>query len=1105
MKQTTAQTLNGEFHVVHAVPGRVRVRSTDNKAISLDTVAQKLRQQDGICEVQTNPTTNSLVVTYREEYLSLPQAIEALQPRERSPEALKTIQPQPELNLDAFWKELAELSSGQIAKSIIPLVTGLLVTGALGIQGLMAFPVYMITAKLTREIIKQLMSESWIQEQESTETRVHPKVAQTVLRRDKGDKEEKGEKGDSTETKKDICKNGMLPETQEQGSARNPFSSIQNLFGLRPSPEVNSSSPQPQSNIQNQDDVAYQIVHEIPGRIRFRIPRLATDLDYAHRLTVLTQADTKVTDVRVNTAAASVALSYDIGLICDEKMRTQGMENARSHLISLIQTASKADILINLKTASKAEEPEEETNYWSALALPTLSATLALLGGPFGLPIPPVLIGTTIAITAIPVAQRAIDGILNEGKLTIDFLDLAAITITTLQGQFISPAIMIFLVEMGEMIREQTAKSSKLQTLDLLDSLKQFVWVECNGEKQEISIHDVKKGDIVIVYPGDQIPVDGHIIRGKALIDEQKLTGESMPVMRKKGHAVYTSTLVREGQLYILTDKVGAETRAGQIIKIMQDAPVHDTRIENYAANIANQAVVPTLILSGIVLALTGNFGRAASILTLDFATGIRVSVPTTVLAALTYAARRGILIRSGRALEKLAQVNVVVFDKTGTLTQGEPIVVNVETVSPAISPLRVITLAAAAEQRLTHPVAVAIVNHAQKQGAEILPRGKWDYHIGLGVRAEIDGQTVLVGSDRFLQESGVSLEPLHRQQQRLQTGCNSLIYVASNGELLGVIAYRDPLRPESRGVIKTLRHTEKMDIHMLTGDKQQTAIAVAGELGIENEYTHAEAFPEEKVAVVKDLHDRGMTVAFVGDGINDSPALAYADVSVSFANGSDVARETADVVLMENNLRGLPEAVAIARQAMELIHQNTGIVAIPNLGALILAVAVGIDPLAATLVNNGSTVIAGLNGLRPLLTDSEEADQIAASLDSDNQEQDSDRFPYVEVVEPVIHQSPISEIPSDVSQSLELIADHSHIVRSESLNGFKHYHVKYGSRNIDAEPLTGVALANRLNVSATTISRRKSKPDFPQWASSLDPEGITWAYSKKSKLFMAG
>jgi Cu2+-exporting ATPase len=1032
MKQTPAQTLNSEFQVVHAVPGRVRIRSTGSKESStLDNVAKQLRKQDGVCHVQTNPTTNSLVVTFNENTLSLPQNLEIHQTSTEISETSETTQPLPELQLDSFLKELSDLDSGQIAKSLIPLVAGILVTGALGVEGFIAFPVYLITTNVTRQVIKQVESE-------------------------------------------------LL--TQEQESDRSQPSSIQN----------------PKSKIQNPDEVAYQIVHAIPGRIRFRVPRIASDSDYTHRLTVLTKADANVTDVRVNEAAASIAVSYEIGLIADEKMR--------SHLIELIQTASKADILIDLKATPNEQEPQEETNFFSGLGLPALSATLALVGGPLGLPIPPVVIGGTIAITAIPIAQRAIESIVSEGRLNIDFLDLAAITITTLQGQFISPSIMIFLVEMGEAIREQTAKSSKRQTLDLLDSLKQLVWVERNGEKQQIAIHDVHPGDVVIVYPGDQIPVDGHIIRGKALIDEQKLTGESMPVMRRKGQVVYTSTLVREGQLYIRTEKVGVETRAGQIIKIMQDAPVHDTRIENYAANIANQAVVPTLLLSGVVFAFTRNFARAASVLTLDFATGIRVSVPTTVLAALTYAARRGILIRSGRALEKLAEVDAVVFDKTGTLTQGEAVVVSVERVNQSISTLQLLELAAAAEQRLTHPVADAIVRYAQEQGAKILPRGKWDYHIGLGVRAQIDGQTVLVGSDRFLLQEGVSLERLQQQQQHLLSGCNSLIYVASNGELMGLIAYRDPLRPESRAVIKALRKTAKMEIHLLTGDKKQTAIAVAEELGIENALTHAEAFPEEKVAVVKDLHSQGKTVAFIGDGINDSPALAYADVSVSFANGSDVARETADVVLMENNLRGLPEAIAIARQAMDLIHQNTGIVAIPNLGALVLAVAIGIDPLAATLVNNGSTVVAGLNGLRPLLAESEELNQLSASLDTDIQEQDSsDSLQTVEAIEQATHQSSSPEIPSDLRQLLETSIEGSTLVMSESLNGTHNHQVMNGSRKVKTEPLTGVALAHRLKVSATTISRRKSKPDFPQWTGSLDPEGMTWAYSKKSKLFMAG
>ncbi len=415
---------------------------------------------------------------------------------------------------------------------------------------------------------------------------------------------------------------------------------------------------------------------------------------------------------------------------------------------------------------------------------------------------------------------------------------------------------------------------------------------------------------------------------------------------------------------------------------------------------------------------------------------------------------------------------------------------------------MQVLELAAAAEQRLTHPVAEAVVRYAQEQGAKIPPREKWDYEIGLGVRAKIDGQAVLVGSEHFLRQEGVHLNGKPKKHSQHN---HSVIYVASNGELQGVIAYRDPLRPESKEVIKALQATEGMEIHLLTGDNKRTAITVAKELGIEDAYTHAEAFPEQKVAVVESLHAQGKTVAFVGDGINDSPALAYADVSVSFANGSDVARETADVVLMENNLRGLPEAIAIARATMQLIHENTGIVAIPNLAALVLAVAVGIDPLAATLVNNGSTIVAGLNGLRPLLTSSEELDQLAVSLDTNSQEPDNDTFQSLEEVEQVTNHQPPPEIQSNLQQPLETSTEPSISVSHESSNLLENQQVVNGSQGLKSEPLTGVALAHRLNVSATTISKRKSKPDFPQWSSSKDPNGIAWTYSKKSKLFVMG
>jgi len=1053
MTELTEQNSENALQVVHTLPGRVRLRATDsNQTKALERVAQKLRKQDGIYEVRTNPTTNSLVATFDTNSVSMAK-ISALLQQSGASQPLVLLQNEQKNELQQLL-ETGDLSQHypRIARSILPLIVGMMVTGALGVKGLMAFPVFMVTDRISHEILKYIESE-------------------------------------------------FLSSNQPENSQN--------------SEKLNGNGKAGKDH----QEISYHIVHETPGRIRFRIPLVAKDAEYAENLAGLAASDGKITNIRINRDAGSVAVYY----------ATDGISLAemKSHFQHLIQLANDPSVPIKLTSQSTQQSAEEESNPWSNLTLPVTTAALALLSGPIGLPIPPIVTGGVIAIATLPVAQRALESILTEKRLNIDFLDLAAITITTLQGQFINPAIMLILIELGEAIREQTARYSKKQTLDLLDSLKQFVWVERNGEKLEISIQNVKKGDVVIVYPGDQIPVDGQILRGKALIDEQKLTGESMPVMRNEGQTVYTSTLVREGQLYILAEHIGSETRAGQIIKVMQDAPVHDTRIENYAAKIADQAVVPTLLLSGIIFGFTGNLGRAASILTIDFATGIRVSVPTTVLAALTYAARRGILIRSGRALEKLASVDAVVFDKTGTLTKGEPTVVNVETANESISRLQVLELAAAAEQRLTHPVAVAVVRYAEEKDARILPRGEWNYEIGLGVRAEIDGQNVLVGSDRFLQQEGINIDIVDRKYPHLKSGSCSLIYVASNGEFQGVIAYRDPLRLESCDVITALRTAAEMDIHILTGDNKRTAKVVANELGIAPENTHAEAFPETKVAVVKSLHEEGKTVAFVGDGINDSPALAYADVSVSFGDGSDVARETADVVLMENNLRGLPEAIAIARQALELIHQNTAIVAVPNLSALVLAVLFGIPPLAATLVNNGSAIVAGLNGLRPLLISNEEMAQLASNLDNNQQS----------TVEPANGKSP-KVIPIQISaddlevtvsngngngngkshQPLELSLVHSNGKSAHSHNGNSLVSEtgktpEFASTNGKShdpsktrkttKSLTAKALAERLKVSTSTISKRKSQSDFSQWASRKDPEGIGWRYSARSQGFV--
>lgn len=711
--------------------------------------------------------------------------------------------------------------------------------------------------------------------------------------------------------------------------------------------------PATQEDLTSNEDPAepeQKIVHAIRGRIRFYIPKLRYDLNYACRLQALLKNDSCFTWTRINRVAASLIINYHSDYIPDDKIR--------SHVNYLILAATQSELV--LETI-----PGKSPQLSFDCQISALATGLAVLSGPVGLPIPSLIVVGSIFWATWPVLQRAVNAIIHHKKLTIDFLDLIAIVITTSMGNYLTPSLMLALISIGENIRDRTARSSEICSSNLLNSWEQFVWVECDGKKQQIPLQEIVPGDTILLHPGEQVPIDGSILQGKVLLDEQKLTGESMPVVKSKGQSVFASTLVREGGcIHVLVERMGNDTRVGQSMKLIQEAPVHDTRMENYATKIAEKAVLPTLLLAASVLVLSRNLARAASVLTLDFATGIRVSVPTTVLAALTYAAKQGVLIRSGRTLEKLADIDTIIFDKTGTLTQGEVKVISVESFSPSLSHLQILELAAAAEHCLLHPVAQAIMRQAIAQEIIIPPRSYWHYHLGLGVEAIIKDEQVLVGSDRFLSQQGVNMSHVPKQKS-----AESVIYVASNGQLLGKITYRDVLRNETRAVIHQLLKVAGIEVHLLTGDNQHTANAVAEELGICSANTHAEAFPSQKAEVVQRLHDQGKIVAFVGDGVNDSPALAYADVSVSFANSSDIARETADVVLMENDLSGLLTAMAIARRASQLVQQNTAIVAIPNLAAMAIAVTFGLSPLVATVVNNGSTIVAGFNGLRPMLT----------------------------------------------------------------------------------------------------------------------------------------
>jgi P-type E1-E2 ATPase len=425
----------------------------------------------------------------------------------------------------------------------------------------------------------------------------------------------------------------------------------------------------------------------------------------------------------------------------------------------------------------------------------------------------------------------------------------------------------------------------------------------------------------------------------------------------------------------------------------------------------------------------------------LDLGTGLRVSVPTSILASLNRAASEGILIRSGRALEALADVDVVVFDKTGTLTTGEPELLHIEVLDDLFTQYDILQLAASAEQGLNHPIALAITEAAKRYQLSLLPIDQWSCEIGRGVCAIQAGRKLLVGNRRLLRDGGIDPPPINTEPHlRVATQ----IIVAVDGRLAGIIYVSDSLRPDSLQLVESLME-RGIQSHLLTGDSEAVALQVGMQLGLSRAQIHAEALPDVKADVVQRLKAQGHRVAFVGDGLNDSAALAYADVAISFYHGSDIAKDTAEIVLSGENIIQLLEAYELAKFSFSIVKQNIAIVGVPNLSALLIGVLLPIHPLLAIFINNGSCIFAALNALRPL------------------------RF--------------TASSRAFVPQTKEIVQ-------------------KTVPSQLISQTLNNKQLSLRLGVSSQKLVARRCKPDFSRWSASIDPENLLWLYQSDLNTF---
>lgn len=706
--------------------------------------------------------------------------------------------------------------------------------------------------------------------------------------------------------------------------------------------------------------LSFEVLHAIPGRVRIKVQETKDNPALAGSIVDKLLSRHGITAVRFNTACASLTINYDTALLHTfvPEMHLKGLRFSETGGQIAVYSGNGN----GHKNDSKSERLRGLLHRMQTLVLPTVAFGLSFAGK--FIPIAP-LYGI-VAAASVPIFTRATRTILREKRLGVDFLDATAIAIMGVQRNLSTCAFMAWLISIGEHIREETSRKSQKAIADLLHFHSDTVTVLRGRKRVKIDVECLIAGDEVVVNAGDVIPVDGLVVGGRAGIDQMSLTGESALLERSNGDRVYAGSVAVDGELIIMATAVGMNTRAGRIVQLLRSAPVHETRIEDYAARFADQLVLPTFALSGAIYALSRSLTRALSMLIVDFGTGVRVAAPTAFLSFMAFAAQKNIVIKGGRAMEKLAKVDTVVFDKTGTLTTGLPEVKNVIAIAGRYSEKGVLRLAAAAEVGLNHPVARALESKSGELGIRLPRKVEARLRVGLGVKALVEDKAVLVGSDKMMADEEIDIRAAGPFTQIWESTASSPLFVAVNGKLTGVITYSDAIRSESRKVITSLHRLGIKRVLMVTGDRDDVAQATAAELGIDEFIS--EVFPEKKLEIIRRLQKQGRTVAVVGDGINDSLALAHADVAITPSCAADAAKEAADVLLMEDDLRLLIEAFAIAKSAVRLVRQNFKIVAIPNAAAIALAAGGLLGPPGATFINNGSTVAAGLNGLRPLL-----------------------------------------------------------------------------------------------------------------------------------------
>ena len=692
------------------------------------------------------------------------------------------------------------------------------------------------------------------------------------------------------------------------------------------------------------------ILHESRGRIRFRLRQKQMTLAQADLLEAWIQGKSWCRQVTVHERTCCVILYYD--------GTRQAVLNEIRHFSW--QEAERTTALPAHSSRALNREFEEKL------------VTKVVCKAACTLFLPPPLRLARILWHMVPFVRRGM-GCLLRRRIKVELLDALSISISACRRDFGTAGMVMFLLEVGELLEEWTRKKSVADLARCMSLNVDRVWLRAAQGEVLVPVSQIQPGDAVVVRAGGIVPVDGLVLEGEVTVNQASLTGESIPVPKRPGGAVYAGTVVEEGECVLEVKQASGQSRYDQIVHMIEQSEQMKSEAESKAANLADKLVPYTFAGSLLSFVLTRNVTRALSVLMVDFSCALKLAMPLAVLSAMREAGRAHITVKGGKFLEAVAAADTIVFDKTGTLTHACPRVAQVVSFGTK-EEAEMLRLAACLEEHFPHSMANAVVEEAKRRGLRHEEyHSKVEYLVAHGIASTVDGERVLIGSAHFVFEDEGCVIP-EGEQERFDAlpPEYSHLYLAVGGQLAAVICISDPLREEAKEVLSALRALGIASTVMLTGDSYRTAAAIAAQVGVDD--FRAGVLPADKAEYVARLRREGHTVLMVGDGINDSPALSEADAGIAISDGAAIAREIADITIAADSLWELVELRRIAMALMARIHSNYRFVIGFNGALIALGVAGVLPPATSATLHNLSTLGVSLRSMGRLTAQTQSA-----------------------------------------------------------------------------------------------------------------------------------